>query len=105
MIDFKVEHFFSDGVYSRKMTIPKGVKVPTHKHKFNHMSILASGKVLVKVDGKITEYTGPAQLEITKDQVHEVFALEESVWFCIHATDVTDPDCIDHELIYESELS
>jgi quercetin dioxygenase-like cupin family protein len=101
MIDFKVEHFFSDGVYSRKMTIPQGVKVPTHKHKFNHMSILASGKVIIKVDGIVSEYTAPAQLEIAKNQIHEILALEESVWFCIHATDVTDPDCIDNELINE----
>ena len=99
MIDFQVEHFFSDGVYSRKMTIPKGVKVPTHKHKFNHMSIVASGKVQVIVDGETKEYTAPTQIEIKKDQVHTVIALEETVWFCIHATDVTDADCIDHELI------
>lgn len=103
MIDFQVEHFFSDGVYSRKMTIPQYCTVPTHKHKFNHMSIVASGKVQVTVDGQTTEYTGPAQIEIKKDQVHTVYALEETVWFCIHATDVTDPDEIDHELISGEE--
>jgi quercetin dioxygenase-like cupin family protein len=103
MIDFQVEHFFSDGVYSRKMTIPKGVKVPTHKHKFNHMSIVASGKVQVILDGETVEYTAPAQIEIKKDQVHTVYALEETVWFCIHATDVTDSDYIDHELISGEE--
>lgn len=99
MINFQVEHFFSDGVYSRKMVIPKNVTVPTHKHKFNHLSILASGKVQVTVDGKTKEYVGPSQIEIERDQVHTIYAFEESVWFCIHATDVTDPDEIDHELI------
>jgi quercetin dioxygenase-like cupin family protein len=103
MIDFQVEHFFSDGVYSRKMTIPKGVTVPTHKHKFNHMSIVASGKVQVTVDGETKKYIGPAQIEIKKDQVHTVYALEETVWFCIHATDVVDVDEIDHELISGEE--
>lgn len=47
MIDFDVQHHFSEGVYARQMVIQRGVVVPTHKHKFNHMSILASGKVLV----------------------------------------------------------
>jgi quercetin dioxygenase-like cupin family protein len=99
MINFQVEHFFSDGVYSRKMVIPKGTQVPTHKHKFNHMSIVASGKVQVTVDGQTKEYVGPTQIEIKKDQVHTVYALEETVWFCVHATNVTDADEIDHELI------
>ena len=103
MINFQIEHFFSDGVYSRKMTIPQGVQVPTHKHKFNHMSIVASGKVQVTVDGETKEYVAPAQIEIKKDQVHTVYALEETVWFCIHATNVVDADEIDHELISGEE--
>lgn len=99
MIDFDVQHHFSEGVYARQMVIAKDVVVPTHKHKFSHMSILASGRVLVTVDGVSVEYAAPTAIEIKKNEVHTIQALEDSVWFCVHATDVVDPEEIDHELI------
>lgn len=50
-----------------------------------------------------TEYSAPTAIEIKKNEVHTIQALEDSVWFCVHATDVVDPDEIDHELIVENK--
>lgn len=94
-----VEHFFTDGVYARKMSIPKGTQVPTHKHVYNHLSVLAKGRVRVGVGSVIQEYVAPAMIEIKKDIAHTITAVEDSVWFCIHATDATDVESLEQTVI------
>lgn len=98
-IDLGVVHNFSDGLYAKQMFIPKGYTVGQHEHKFSHLSILAKGKVIVKTDDFEKEYTAPSCLEIKQGINHAIEALEDSVWFCIHATDETNIDKIDKVLI------
>jgi quercetin dioxygenase-like cupin family protein len=95
VIDFSPEHFFSEGVYAKKWTIPANTQVASHKHIYDHMSVLAVGHVTVTVDGDTVEYTAPAVLDIKKNLIHTIRAYEDSVWFCIHATSETDIDKID----------
>ena len=95
VIDFSPEHFFSEGVYAKKWTIPANTQVSSHKHIYDHMSVLAIGHVTVTVDGDTVEYTAPAVLDIKKNLMHTIRAYEDSVWFCIHATSETDIDKID----------
>lgn len=94
-----IEHFFTDGVYARKMLIPAGTQVPSHKHVYNHLSILAQGKVRVSVGPIIKEYVAPAMIEVKKDLVHTISAVEDSVWYCIHATDATDIESLESTVI------
>ena len=97
--DFNVEHFFSEGVYARKMELQPGVFVPTHKHVYDHLSILGQGRVRVWVDDVITEYAAPAMITVKKNQVHKIFALEKSVWYCIHPTEATSPEEVDAQTV------
>ena len=99
VIEFLPEHFFSGGVYARKWEIPANTQVPTHKHVYDHMSILASGHVTVTADGNTVEYTAPAVLDIKKNLEHTIRAYEDSIWFCIHATSETDVDRIKEDTI------
>ena len=92
-------HHFSDGVYAKQVHIPKGTCLASHAHVYSHLSILAIGDVEVSVGGNITRYLAPAVITIERDTVHQVHALTDSVWFCVHATDVTNPDLVDDVLI------
>ena len=94
-----VEHHFSQGVYAKQMRIPKGFKAESHAHVYDHLSILASGEVWVTVDGMAQNYKAPATITIAKDKIHLVYAVADSVWFCVHATDITDPLLVDQVLI------
>lgn len=98
-INLEIVHNFSDGLYAKQMTIPKGFAAGQHAHTFSHLSILAKGKVIVKTDTDECVYNAPACIEIKKETNHMITALEDAVWFCIHATDETDVDCIDEMLI------
>ena len=98
-IDLGIIHNFSDGLYAKQMSVPQGYVVGTHAHTFSHLSILAKGKVVVRTDEGYAEYTAPACLEIKEGIHHAIEALEDTVWFCIHATNETDVDKIDEVLI------
>jgi quercetin dioxygenase-like cupin family protein len=98
-IDLGIVHNFSDGLYAKQMYVPKGYVVGQHAHEFSHLSILAKGKVIVRTDDGIAEYTAPACLEIKEGIHHAIEALEDTVWFCIHATNETDVNKIDEVLI------
>lgn len=95
-------HHFSDGLYAKEVELKKHSIASQHKHKYDHLSILAKGKVQVLFDGGVMkEYTAPSCINIVKGVNHSVMALEDSVWFCIHATSETDVASIDKVLIKE----
>lgn len=94
-----IKHHFSAGVYVREMTLAKGHYALSHAHKYDHMSILSSGKAIVTVQGEEKEYVAPSCIEIKAGEIHKIVALEDVVWFCIHATEETSIDNIDEVLI------
>ena len=97
--DLGTVHHFSDGLYAKEMHIPAGYIAGTHAHEYSHLSILAKGRVIVATDEYNHEYTAPACIEIKAGVHHTIHALEDSAWFCIHATDETDAEKIDEVLI------
>lgn len=98
-IDLHIQHHFSDGVYAKQMVLKKGHFAVSHKHTYNHMSILASGTAVVEVDGIENIYTAGSCIEISAGIEHKITALEDVIWFCIHRTDETDIEKIDQVLI------
>lgn len=96
-----VKHHFGGGVYAKETKIPAGRILSQHKHEFEHLSILAHGTVEVTANGQTASYHGPCCLTIPANTEHKVESLTDVVWFCIHATDCTDPETIDHELVNE----
>jgi quercetin dioxygenase-like cupin family protein len=95
----EIKHHFSGGLYAKQVSLPQDHFMVQHKHTYDHMSILAEGWVVVKVDDVETEYHAPACINIAAGKSHEVTAVTNSVWFCIHATDETDVEKVDQVLI------
>jgi hypothetical protein len=100
--DCKTVHHFSAGVYARQMELPANNMAVTHAHNYDHLSILAKGKVIVKVEDKETIYEAPACITIKAFLHHSILAITDSIWFCIHATDETDLEKLDHVMIKEN---
>lgn len=100
-VPIEVVHHFSSGVYAKQMTLPAGCFAVSHKHRHSHLSILAAGMARVEVDGISTDYTAPACIEIAADAHHKITALADVVWYCIHATEETDPNRIDETVMKE----
>lgn len=96
-----VEHHFGGGVYAKETRLPAGYSMGKHVHQHDHLSMLGSGFALLTVDGVSREIRGPACITVEAGKVHEVKALTAITWFCIHATDETEPGKIDEALINE----
>lgn len=79
-----IAHHFGAGVYARQMQISAGEIVGKHKHTYDHLSVLASGTVVVTTDEQQEELTGPCCLAIKAGTLHTIHALTDAVWFCIH---------------------
>jgi quercetin dioxygenase-like cupin family protein len=94
-----IAHYFSDGLYAKEIHVPADMAVMKHMHDFSHLSILAKGKVAVLKGEEIEIIKAPACIEIKAGLVHGVKAIDDCVWYCIHATDEKDPAAVDEVLI------
>lgn len=89
-------------LYSRMMHFVKAGDIEVgHTHQFDHLTLLAKGRLKVTVDGVATEFTAPHMIYIRADKNHELVALEnDTVAYCIHAlrdkenNEILDPSMI-----------
>jgi quercetin dioxygenase-like cupin family protein len=104
----EINHFFADGpdgtiTVAKQMFLPQGYRAVSHKHKYDHLSILAQGSASVSLGagpGAIRRmYTAPAVVTIEAGAEHEIYAFSDAVWYCIHA--VKDKENNDKVLIEE----
>lgn len=95
-----IAHHFAAGVYAKQQHLPAGFTAQTHKHAHDHLSILASGRARV-IYGYLdhVEYEAPACVLIKKGISHSIHAVTACDWFCVHATEETNPERIDETLI------
>jgi len=89
-------------LFSRMMHFEKAGDIEIgHTHQFDHLTLLAKGKLKVTVENETSEFTAPHMIYIHKDKVHELEALtDNTVAYCIHALrdknteDILDPSMI-----------
>lgn len=91
----------------QKVFSKKGETIGGHKHKYDHMSLLAVGKVMVEVDGITKELEAPTFLVIPKGKIHNITALTDDVlWYCVFAHRDVNGDVYDADSTVEyDELS
>lgn len=84
-------------LWSRQMHFVKAGDIEHgHTHQFDHLTLLAHGKLRVTVNGVTTDYSAPHMIYIHKDHEHELVALEDNtVAFCIHALRDNEGDILD----------
>lgn len=100
-IDLQIKHHFGPGIYIKESFIPERHYVETHEHKYDHFGMLGKGRAMVELDGIADIEEGPAVIMIKAGVKHKITALTDVTWFCLHATNETDPDKVDQVLIKE----
>lgn len=83
----EVEQFDTtiDGVFIKRIPLPKGLMVPQHSHSHSHATIIGKGKVRVWKDEKLLgEFQGGTVMNIPALSMHTFLALEDSEIYCIH---------------------
>lgn len=83
---------FVSNMFVKQMVFRKaGDKEHGHAHCYDHLTLLASGKLRVTALGKDSDFTAPTHIFIKADVEHELTALEDNtVAHCIHA--IREPD-------------
>jgi hypothetical protein len=68
-----------------------------HVHKFDHVTLLVSGKVSVEVEGhEPKEFTAPTFIVIRKEHQHKFTALEDgTIYYCVFALRDMDGEVMD----------
>ena len=95
----EVEHYFIGGVYLKRMQLRAGHSALTHKHMFEHATILAAGTAYVTINEYAQMYDGPTVIRIPANTSHGITAVTDTTWYCVHRTDITDATQIDETLI------
>lgn len=103
-VEIPIKHHFSQGVYAREMTVPKGVTVVGKIHKYEQLNILSAGEVLVVTDEGVQHVKAPFTMVAPPGAKRAFYALEDSVWTVIHGTDEKDVEKIEMQFIAQSEL-
>ena len=87
----KVKNIFAPNVYIKAFFVPKGLRVITKAFREDHVTILATGSVLVEdPDGVKTRYVAPVAIHFKQQTRYRATTLEDAVWYCIHPTQETD---------------
>jgi quercetin dioxygenase-like cupin family protein len=84
-----------------------------HEHTFDHLTLLASGKLSVEANGETTEYVAPTMIYINATVEHKLTSLmPNTVAYCIHglrdtekSDDIISPDMIPNGVMYGKLIS
>lgn len=87
------------GVYAKELLVPAGWILRSHKHDYDHLSIIASGVAHLTVGPATRVVCGPEMIVVKKGEAHELRAVTPVTWYCIHPTGETDPDKVDDVIL------
>lgn len=100
-VEIEVFHHFSKGLYAREIRIPAGVLLTGKIHKHEHLNIILSGKCRIITDDTDQVLSGPCTFTAFAGVKKVIYAIENTVFMNVHATDLTDIDKIEREFVTE----
>lgn len=104
-VEAKVEHFFIEGMYSRRTTLPKGMILTSKIHAKDNFYFVLTGAVSVWTeDAGVVNIVAP-YAGVTKAGTRRViYVHEECIWQTVHHCHETDMDKVESDLIYPHEI-
>ncbi len=101
--DGDVEHIFSDGLYARKLNIPADTVLVGHAHLKGQINFLMKGVIRVTTDDGVKTLTAPQIIVSAAGVKRAGYAITDTTWVTVSATEETDVDTIREELIATGE--
>lgn len=85
-VECTLEHYFSDGVYIRQITMPGGSFVQGAKHLTRHLNVVVSGEVMLfdPDTNEIKVIKGPCTFESEPGVQKTLYIHSDTVWQTIH---------------------
>lgn len=101
-IEIPVTHYFADGLYGREILIPKGATVSGKIHKTRHINVISKGEISVLTEKGIERLKAPFTFVAPPGTKRIGYAHEDTIWTTFHASEETDLEKLEAELIAPS---
>lgn len=98
-LDLPLTHWFSKGLYARELFIPKGTILVGKIHAHANLNIISQGDISVLTEQGAMRIKAPFTIVSPPGTKRVGYAHEDTVWTTIHATEETDPERIEAEMI------
>jgi hypothetical protein len=99
------EHYFSGGMYCRKVFRPAGTLIVGKVHKKDHLFLCAAGEIIAWTEAGM-KVLQPGDIVESKPGTKRVtLALTDAIGITVHKTEHTDLIEIEHELIESEETA
>jgi len=113
-LEWPLRHSFSDGIYSRELTIPEGGLLIGKIHKHKHHNFLLKGEIIIITeDGGIETLEAPCTVVSNPGTQRIGYAITETVWATVHLNESNTQDlellekenvvCTDVEYLHYTE--
>jgi quercetin dioxygenase-like cupin family protein len=104
-VECPLQHTFARGMYARTVLIPAGTVAVGKIHRHQHISIVAMGDVTVATESGLVRVQAPYMVVAPPGTKRAVYAHTDTLWTTFHASEETDLEKLEAELIapdYES---
>ena len=103
--ELQTEHYFSGGMYCRKLTRSAGTLIVGKVHKKDHFFLCAKGEIIAWSEGGM-RHLYPGDVICSKPGTKRVtLAVTDAIGITFHKTNKTNLDKIEKELIEPDELA
>lgn len=100
--DGNVEHIFAEGLYARKLTIPAGSLIVGKIHLNGQLNFLMQGTICVTTEAGPKTLTAPQIIASPPGTKRAGYAVTETVWVTVSATEETNLAKIEEQIIAKS---
>ena len=97
--ELETEHYFSEGMYCRKLTRPAGTLIVGKVHKKPHFFLCAKGEIIAWTESGMRTLKPGDIIESQPGTKRVTYAISDAIGITVHKTDKTDLDEIEAELI------
>jgi hypothetical protein len=99
------EHFFSPGMYCRRVYRSAGTLIVGKVHKEPHFFLCAKGEIIAWTENGMKKLQAGDLIESKAGTKRVTLAVTDAIGITIHRTDKTDLDEIEAELIEPDDLA
>lgn len=102
-LQLKTEHFFSPGIYTRVLHIPKGCILTGKIHNEPILNIMVKGDISVLIGDEVKRIVAPYYIVSPAGSKKIGYAHEDTIWIGCHGTDEIDLTKIEKRFVSASE--
>ena len=104
-VELETEHYFSGGMYCRKLIRPAGTLIVGKVHKKDHFFMCAKGEIIAWSENGMKKLLPGDIIESKSGTKRVTYSVTDAIVITFHKTDNIDLDEIEKELIETDDMA